>query len=390
MPKSKNHGRFPCSIPGCFAVANHLSSMCRHKWGHLPQRLLPACRGHLANGLPCPVRYQGRADTMKRHWLTHHTNEGPWQPDRYPPFEDLWKLVKDGEIVLTPPSKYQASTTTDGEDDEPSVEPPSSMTTSLATIEHDSGVGPIRRRRATGATRMDPIARPQIQVMRFPEEADEQRSPALSTVDAPPRTRYPLLPAGNYNVVHPPLVPVPTSHVREHHHRHRRTSSASTNATGVTGGLGLLSRAAAMDHPPLPPLIPSTAYEYTHCENDGLSSLSKRESKPFTGNYLYGHKKGSPPGPGYTPASIPTSELSLLSHPPTDTIFSSSSPPALTSSPVSVLLKSPASVLRSPLSEAAAPMSPVDRMSPFIHDAYVEDGYIGGGFPPMRVSPMSA
>src|SRR4051812_11748557 len=43
---------------------------------------------------------------MKRHWITHHTNEGPWVPDRYPPFEDLWKLVRDGEIVLTPPSKY--------------------------------------------------------------------------------------------------------------------------------------------------------------------------------------------------------------------------------------------------------------------------------------------
>lgn len=57
QPKSKNHGRFPCSIPGCYAVANHLSSMCRHKWGHLPQRLLPACRGHLPNGAPCPVRF---------------------------------------------------------------------------------------------------------------------------------------------------------------------------------------------------------------------------------------------------------------------------------------------------------------------------------------------
>ena len=316
--------------------------------------------------------YQGRADTMKRHWLTHHTNEGPWQPDRYPPFEDLWKLVKDGEIVLTPPSKYPASATTDGEDDESPADISSSMTTITSSIIHDSGVGPIRRRRASTA-RVDPLARPQRHSILVQEQVDEPASPP----DAP-RTRFPLLPAGNYNVIHPPLLHVPISHVREHQ-RHRRTSSTSTNAaSGVLGGLGLLSRAAAMDYPPLPPLIP----EYTHHENQ----YSKVDSKPLTGKYVYGHKKGSPPGPGYTPATIPMSELSLLSHPPTDSIFSSSSPPALTSSPASVL-RSPVSVLSEP---AAAMASPMGRMSPLIYDAYTEDEYPGGGFPPMRVSPMSA
>ncbi|KAG8840734.1 hypothetical protein FRB91_005723, partial [Serendipita sp. 411] len=147
MPKSssKNHGRFPCSIPGCFAVANHLSSMCRHKWGHLPQRLLPACRGHLPNGAPCPVRYQGRADTMKRHWLTHHTNEGAWLPDRYPPFEDLWKLVREGEIVLAPtPTPTSTSTPTASASTSTSTSTSTPTASSSSSSTNVNGTGRMR------------------------------------------------------------------------------------------------------------------------------------------------------------------------------------------------------------------------------------------------------
>lgn len=46
---------------------------------------------------------------MKRHWTTHHANEGPYVQDRYPPFEDLWRLVGEGEVVLSPPAGTRRS-----------------------------------------------------------------------------------------------------------------------------------------------------------------------------------------------------------------------------------------------------------------------------------------
>lgn len=436
QPKSKNHGRFPCSIPGCFAVANHLSSMCRHKWGHLPQRLLPACRGHLPSGAPCPVRYQGRADTMKRHWLTHHTAEGPWVPDRYPPFEDLWRLVQEGEIVLSPPSKYpydspdpeQAHTlagtprpssgggtplTSSGRRNSVGLGTKLQVFTKLADASIRDELagrsrshsysgrsarqiggerGPRDMRFSKGNTKPWRISEPASDVVEdeddevdeldlgtvdgdmmdvemdnatsdasgspsrhshpslrhspaYPHSIRSQRSPRspasvhsfpaeheqvevdihvpyatippiTSLSPAPTEaiiTRNPLHPTANYPVLQP-------SNFREHtitysssylrHHGHTKSKDA-----GVLGLLALSQEFHAGEN--RNPNVPGYSF--------GTQSIKmKHNSNMVAGAYVYGHGKGTPPSTAFTPASIPPSELSLLSHPPTDRILPSS------------------------------------------------------------------
>ncbi len=408
---------------------------------------------------PPPHRYQGRADTMKRHWLTHHTGEGPWVPDRYPPFEDLWRLVQEGEIVLSPPSKYAY--------DSPD---PEQMNTASAAARTDSDghvslTGPGGRRNSVGlGTRLhsltkaadarlreelagrsrshshsglsDPRAARDIRFSkgntkpwrisepthRMPEDEDEideldaatldgdldvemengtsdvscspsrhsyhslrhspayphsirsQRSPRspasvrsfpadneqaeveihVPYATIPPITslspgptepiivRHPLHPTANYPVLQP-------SNFREHtitysnsylrHHEHTKSKDS-----GVLGLLALSQGFFVGEN--MNPNVLAHPLE---------TAPIKMNHSVAAGAYVYGNGKGTPPSAAFTPASIPPSELSLLSHPPTDRI--------LPSSP------------HHPLSELP-PMQEADSVS-------------DSSYPPMRVSPES-
>lgn len=74
---------------------------------------------------------------MKRHWNTHHTIEGPWVSEPYPPFEDLWNLIQDGEIFLTPLSRYAYDPPLPEDNVEPGYVEPQSVETHRAEISQD-------------------------------------------------------------------------------------------------------------------------------------------------------------------------------------------------------------------------------------------------------------
>ncbi|PVG02517.1 hypothetical protein CPB86DRAFT_585870 [Serendipita vermifera] len=368
---------------------------------------------------------------MKRHWLTHHTNEGPWIPDRYPPFEDLWKLVKEGEIVLTPPSKYAYDSPMPEHMNTASPPAPSSLhsgdgpntgsgrrnSIAIDTDQRsfsnqpefntrDTQVGP-RRNSFSGRLTWSPIDSRRSREVRIsrgnnrpwkysdpvgPYEGEDGEVDELNEVDGdvdmedgthdealsagrfvsaspshhsqqslrdspahshysrsqrsnsnpkspaslrslalehqdpadvhihvqhariPPITslspaseaepailrRLPLHPTSNY-----PLVP--TSHTREHDTVYNKTSD----------GLDLLAVSAARAHGKV------YASENHNPRSIEIVKLGQG-SFGMVGQYVYGHKKESPPAPTFMPASIPHSELSLLSHPPTDRILPSS------------------------------------------------------------------
>jgi hypothetical protein len=373
---------------------------------------------------------------MKRHWLTHHTNEGPWIPDRYPPFEDLWKLVKEGEIVLTPPSKYAydsplpehlntasplASSSGLGGDG-PNTGSGRRNSIAIDTDQHsfsnqpefntrDSQFG-ARRNSFSGRLTWSPIGSRTSREVRIsrgnnrpwkysdpvgPSEPEEGEVDELNEVDGdvemedgtmhdepllltsrfisaspshqsqqslrdspahshysrsqrsnsnpkspaslrslafeqhdpadvhihvhhariPPITslspaseaepailrRLPLHPTSNYPIL-------PTSHMREHDSVYNQTSKTSD-------GLDLLAVSAAR--------VYGKVYASEN-QNPRSIEIAKLGQGSFGigGQYVYGHKKESPPAPTFMPASIPHSELSLLSHPPTDRILPSS------------------------------------------------------------------
>jgi hypothetical protein len=369
---------------------------------------------------------------MKRHWLTHHTSEGPWVPDRYPPFEDLWRLVQEGEIVLSPPSKYaydspgteqlgtalatagnsggeasgKASGTGTGRRNSVGISAKphslSKLTDSIARDEiagrsrsHSYSGGPTRHltdsrgardvRFSRGNTKPWRISEPAHGMVEdededeideldagtvdgdiemgnatsdvsyspsrqshhslryspsYPQSQRSPRSPAsvrsfpaeqdqvdvdihVSYATIPPITpltpapteaitRYPLHPAANYPVLQP-------SNFREHtvtydnsylrHHGYTKSKD-----TGVRGLLALsASRGVLENMNPNATILPQPA-------KTGQYSVG------IIGEYVYGHGKDSPPGSAYTPASIPHSELSLVSHPPNDLILPSSPP----------------------------------------------------------------
>jgi hypothetical protein len=119
--------------------------------------------------------------------------------------------------------------------------------------------------------------------------------------------RLPLLPASNYSVL-------PTSSMRDNSSYDKPKSSV---------GLGLLALSAMQEHRHI--YDPENQDPNPRAQGAGISSykLNNGAADTYIGQYGYGPKKGSPPGPGYMPASIPHSELSLLSHPPTDRILPS-------------------------------------------------------------------
>jgi hypothetical protein len=369
---------------------------------------------------------------MKRHWLTHHTSEGPWVPDRYPPFEDLWRLVQEGEIVLSPPSKYaydspgpdqlstapatartgggEASGTGTGRRNSVGISATSysfsaitgALETARRSRSHSYSGGTTHHltdsrgsrdvRFSRGNTKPWRVSDPTHDVVggeedeldeldmgtvdgdldiemenatsdvsyspsrqshhslrhspAYPHSARSQRSPRspasirsfpaeqdqievdIHTPHAtiPPITpltpgpmeaitRYPLHPT-NYPVLQP-------SNFREHavtysnsYLRHHGYSKSKDS-----GVLGLLALSASRGVHALENMNPN-------------ASVLEKPSKPghgvagIVGEYVYGHGDDSPPGSAYTPASIPHSELSLVSHPPHDSILPSSPPPS--------------------------------------------------------------
>jgi len=372
-------------------------------------------------------RYQGRADTMKRHWLTHHTNEGPWVPDRYPPFEDLWRLVQEGEIVITPPSKYAydspgpeqlgtasasghtsggdaAGTSTGRRNSIGTSAKPYSLSKMTSTSPKDKITGRSRShsdnsglahhfadsrgakdvRFSRGNTKPWRISKHSHDMLEdeeedevdeldaamvegdvdvemenatsdasyspshhsprnsppYPQSVPSQRSPRspasprsvpgdndpvevdihvpyatippitpLTPASAEPIVRHPLHPATNYPVLQP-------SNFREHavtynnsylrHHGH--TKSKDSGLLGLLALSALQGSHASENTDPNAPTFTTSPIPL----KKGHSAIG------IIGQYVYGHGKESPPGPAYTPASIPHSELSLLSHPPND------------------------------------------------------------------------
>jgi hypothetical protein len=366
---------------------------------------------------------------MKRHWLTHHTNEGPWVPDRYPPFEDLWRLVQEGEIVLSPPSKYVydspgaeqlgtalATAGTSGEEASGigtgrrnsvgiSAKPNSlsKLTDTIARDEiagrsrsHSYSGGPTRHLtdsrgasvrfsrgntkpwrisesthdmvedededeideldagtvdgdiemgNATSDASCSPSHQSHHSLRHSPPHPQSQRSPrspasirsfpaeqeqvdvdihvpyatippVTPLTPAPTETisRYPLHPAANYPILQP-------SNFREHTVTYnnsylRHHGSTKSKDSGV---LGLLALSASRGAHALENMNPNVAI-LPQPAKSGHGAVG------IIGEYVYGHGKDSPPGSAYTPASIPHSELSLVSHPPNDHILPSSPP----------------------------------------------------------------
>lgn len=396
---------------------------------------------------------------MKRHWLTHHTGEGPWVPDRYPPFEDLWRLVQEGEIVLSPPSKY-AYDSPDPEQINVTSTPTRTSTGDLTGPGRRNSVGLGSRlhsltkvsdqsirdelsgrsrshshsglstrhvsdsrsardvRFSKGNTKPWRISEPAHEIVQddeqeideldvgtvdgdmdiemenatsdmsgspsrhshpslrhspaYPHSIRSQRSPRspasvhsfpadheqvevdihVPYATIPPITslspastepiimRRPLHPTANYPVLQP-------SNFREHtitysssylrHHGHTKSKDS-----GVLGLLALSQGFYAEEN------MNPNAFEAHPIKATHGSSVA-------IGAYVYGHGKGTPPSSAFTPASIPPSELSLLSHPPTDRILPS--PP------------------HHPLRE----LSPMQQADPAPDSLY----------PPMRMSPDS-
>lgn len=376
---------------------------------------------------------------MKRHWITHHTNEGPWVPDRYPPFEDLWKLVRDGEIVLTPPSKYAYDsplpedgntasslstrrgggesgrrnsigfgTRTSGissnvgsasrpggprrnsfsghaaqspggtlrlskgnnrpwrlsDPPNPSFEPEEEgdidelepMDEEYLDVEMEDATRDDRRNMGTSPSHHSALYSPapshysrSQRSNSNPRSPDSLRSlPVAADNDVhilvpfpiippiTPRTsssaesiivhRLPLLPASNYPVL-------PTSSVRD-----QADGSYASDKLKGSGGLRLLAFSAMQEDRHI--YDPENRDPNSQLPRIAIDSTNRTAADNFIGQYVYGNKKGSPPGPGYTPASIPHSELSLLSHPPTDRILPSQSS-AAANEPIPLELPNP-------------------------------------------------
>jgi hypothetical protein len=135
--------------------------------------------------------------------------------------------------------------------------------------------------------------------------------------------RFPLLPASNYPVL-------PTSSVRDGDFGYDKAKNS--------GGLGLLATSAMQEHRHI---YDPENQDPNSIAGVSLIKLNTNTTDAFIGQYVYGHKKGSPPGPGYTPASIPHSELSLLSHPPTDRILPSQSSNTTADEPATLELPNP-------------------------------------------------
>jgi hypothetical protein len=144
--------------------------------------------------------------------------------------------------------------------------------------------------------------------------------------------RLPLLPASNYPVV-------PTSSVRDNSINYDSTYGYDKSKS--SGSLGLLALSAMQEHRHIHD--PENEDPNSQAQGTGISiyKLNNGAADAYIGQYVYSQKKGSPPGPGYTPASIPHSELSLLSHPPTDRILPSQTSTATANDPITLELPKP-------------------------------------------------